>query len=84
MDAQEWYESKVPGLGRRFRAAVASVIDSIVVNPRLFPVVHRTVRRAPLRRFPYMLMFVIEPDDRVTVIACFHGSRDPLHWQERV
>ena len=31
----------------------------------------------------YALMFVIEPDDTLTVIACFHGSRDPAHWQKR-
>jgi hypothetical protein len=29
-------------------------------------------------------MFVIEADDTLTVIACFHGSRDPARWQERV
>jgi hypothetical protein len=28
-------------------------------------------------------MFVIEPDDTLIVIACFHGSRDPAHWQKR-
>jgi hypothetical protein len=28
-------------------------------------------------------MFVIEADETLTVIACFHGSRDPAHWQRR-
>jgi hypothetical protein len=28
-------------------------------------------------------MFVIEPDETLTFIACFHGSRDPEHWQKR-
>ena len=35
-----------------------------------------------VRRFSYALMFVIELDDKVTVIACFHGSRDPAQWQK--
>jgi hypothetical protein len=52
-------------------------------NPRQFPVIYRNVRRALLRRFPYALMFVIDLDDTLTVIACFHGSRDPAHWQKR-
>ena len=39
--------------------------------------------RALLRRFPYAPMFVIEADETLTVIACFHGSRDPAHWQKR-
>jgi hypothetical protein len=28
-------------------------------------------------------MFVIDDDATLTVIACFHGSRDPAHWQKR-
>jgi hypothetical protein len=35
------------------------------------------------RRFPNALMFVIEADGTLTVIAFFHGSRDPAHWQKR-
>jgi hypothetical protein len=53
-------------------------------NPRQFSVVHKSIRRALLRRFPYALMFVIEADQSLTVIACFHSSRDPAHWQSRV
>jgi hypothetical protein len=52
-------------------------------DPRQFPVVYKRIRRALLRRFPYALMFVIEADEALTVIACFHGSRDPAHWQKR-
>jgi hypothetical protein len=52
-------------------------------NPRQFPVIYKDVRRTLRRRFPYTLMFVIEAHETLTVIACFHGSRDPAHWQER-
>lgn len=83
IDAQDWYENEVPGLGRRFRTAVDAVVQRMSVNPRQFPVAYKNIRRARLRRFPYALMFVIETDETVTVIACFHGSRDPAHWQRR-
>lgn len=83
IDAQDWYENEAPGQGRLFRAAVDSVIQRMSANPRQFHVVYKTTRRALLRRFPYALMFVIEADETLTVIACFHGSRDPVHWQER-
>ena len=83
VDAQDWYENEVPGLGRRFRAAVEAVIQSMSANPRQFPVIYKTIRRALLRRFPFALMFVIETNKTLTVIACFHGSRDPAHWQKR-
>jgi hypothetical protein len=52
-------------------------------NPRQFPIVYKTIRRALLRRFPYAAHDFIEADEKLTVIACFHGSRDPVHWQER-
>jgi len=83
IDAQGWYENEVPGLGRRFRAAIDAVVQRMSANPRQFPVVCRNIRRALFRRFPYALMFVIESDETLTVIACFHGSRDPARWQER-
>jgi hypothetical protein len=44
--------------------------------------VFKNVRRALLRRFPYSLFFVVE-DEALIVIACFHASRDPSHWQKR-
>ena len=84
VDAQDWYENEAPGLGRRFRQAVNAVIQRMSANPRQFPVVHKNIRRALLRRFPYALMFVLADDATLTVIACFHGSRDPVRWQERV
>jgi plasmid stabilization system protein ParE len=83
IDAQTWYENEVPGLGRRFRAAVDAVIQRMSSNPEQFPIVYKSIRRAVLRRFPYALMFVIEADTTLTVIACFHGSRDPAQWQRR-
>jgi len=83
IDAQDWYEHEGTGLGLRFRSAVDAAIQRMSANPRQFPVVYRNVRRALLRRFPYALMFVIEPDGMLTVIASFHGSRDPAHWQKR-
>ena len=84
LDARDWYENESPGLGLRFRAAVEAEVERIAANPLQFPVVHRNIRRALLRRLPYALMFVVESDGSVNVIACFHGSRDPVHWQRRM
>ena len=83
IDAKDWYENEAPGLGRNFRAAVDAVIQRMSANPWQFPVVYKSIRRALLRHFPYALMFVIEADETLTVIACFHGSRDPKHWQKQ-
>jgi plasmid stabilization system protein ParE len=83
IDAQEWYEAEAPGLGRRFRAEIDSVVRRMADNPRQFPMVFKTLRRARAKKFPYSLFFLIEPDT-LLVVACFHSSRDPRHWQKRV
>ena len=82
IEAQDWYEREATGLGRRFRQAIDALIDRMIDNPGQFPVVSKNVRRALLRRFPYSLFFVVE-ENALVVIACFHASRDPSHWQER-
>ena len=82
IDAQDWYESEVAGLGRRFLQSLEVVVNRMSVNPRQFPVVFKNVRRALLSRFPYSLFFVVEAGTLV-VIACFHASREPLKWQRR-
>ena len=83
IEAHEWYESRVAGLGVRFRTAIEAVVSRIASSPRQFPVVHRNVRRALVRRFPYALFFVMD-SEALLVIACFHCSRDPAHWQRRI
>lgn len=82
IEAQDWYEGEAPGLGRRFRAAIDALAERMSTNPRQFPLVLKTVRRALLRRFPYALFFVVD-GDTLFVIACFHASRNPAQWQRR-
>ena len=83
IEAQDWYETQAPGLSRRFRAEIEAVVQRMADNPRQFPVVFKTLRRARAKKFPYALFFLIEPD-ALLVIACFHASRDPRRWQKRV
>ncbi len=83
IEAQDWYEGEVSGLGRRFRGAVDEVVERISTNSFQFPVVYKNIRRALLYRFPYSLFFVLE-GETVLIIACFHASRNPDRWQSRI
>ncbi|AGY57791.1 plasmid stabilization system protein [Gloeobacter kilaueensis JS1] len=84
LEAQDWYESQLPGLGTRFRNTVDTTVASIAAQPMRYPIVFQEiVHRALLRPFPYSLFFCIEPDI-VLVIACFHTRRDPKQWQQRI
>jgi plasmid stabilization system protein ParE len=79
----EWYEQQIPGLGKRLRADFSATRARLTTNPRQFPFALRDVRRASLRHFPYIVMFRAAADT-VQIIAFFHMSRDPQHWQRRI
>lgn len=82
-DAFGWYEDRVCGLGSEFLLCLDAVFSAIVRNPQQFPLVHRVVRRALTRRFPYEVFFV-EDAERVVVLSVFHAKRNPKRWQERI
>jgi plasmid stabilization system protein ParE len=76
------YESILPELGQRFAEAVAETIEKVAVAPLHYAVVEKGRRRAGVRRFPYGIFFLLK-ETRIVVIACFHGRRNPRHWQLR-
>lgn len=82
LDARAWYDNIRPQLGERFALAVDATVEALADHPLQFPVVHRGRRRAGVRRFPYGIFFEVE-EHRITVIACFHGRREPRRWQLR-
>ena len=76
------YDAIRPELGERFANAVVGTAEAIATMPLRFAVVDTGRRRAGVRWFPYGLFFLVE-ETRVVVIACFHGKRNPKHWQLR-
>ena len=83
LEAQTWYARQASGLAARFRDEVAAGVARLQSNPLQCPVVFKQVRRARLRMFPYALFFCVHAD-ALFVIACFHSSRDPAQWQQRL
>ncbi len=82
-EAYDWYEEQVEGLGEEFLRAVEACLAAIQRNPIVYPQVHRQVRRALLRKFPYCIFYLSEAQV-VIVIACFHARRQPKQWQDRI
>ena len=76
------YDAIRPELGTRFLLAADQTLGAISAQPLRFAIVDKDRRRAGVRRFPYGIFFLVE-ENRVVVIACFHGKRHPRLWQER-
>lgn len=81
--AAQWYEERKRGLSLQFRAALDRTLSSIIARPELYARVHRELRRALLRRFPYGVFYLILPE-AIIVLAVLHTSRSPSVWRARV
>ena len=81
-EAYAWYGQQRPSLGDEFLLRLDACLSTIQSNPVLHPIVHRDIRRALLRRFPYGVFYVLG-EDRITVLAILHLSRDPTRWMDR-
>lgn len=87
-DAATWYEQQRPGLSDRFLGAVEASVARIGAWPEAAPLVaglgdDQSVRLAPVRRFPYRLVYLVH-EDVVRVLAVAHNRRKPRYWQDRV
>ena len=80
--ATSWYEQQREGLGQEFLDQAVAIFNAIAERPLLYPVVHRSTRRALMARFPFGIYFRVEADD-VVIVAVMHGSRHPHRWQVR-
>ncbi len=81
--ASRWYEERSEGLGDRFLQTVEMTLEGIVRNPLRHAPLHRDVRCARLRKFPYGIFFYILREEVVVVLAIMHHSRRPSRWQGR-
>ena len=82
-DARDWYAANSARAAERFVDELEALTLRLADNPGRFPVIDGEVRRAGFTRFPYGLFFAIDTDG-VRIFACFHASRDPQRWRERI
>jgi len=78
-DAAAYYESRVPGLGGAFLDKIDSAVADIAENPQRWPVIHPNIRRRLIHRFPYGLLYRVDPDE-IVVLAIAHLHRRPTYW----
>lgn len=82
-EAFRWYERQRRGLGFEFLLAFDATMQALRRLPEGHEVVGRRTRKALLRRFPYLVLYVLE-NELILVTAVFHGHRDPRRWSDRV
>ena len=78
-----YLEMRVPGLGRRFHAEVRKAENELARFPQSAPEVAPGIRKHPLRKFPFSILYSIEKDG-LLILAVAHHRRRPRYWTGRV
>ncbi len=81
--AYQWYKNHNRELGEKFIEVVEHSLNSLLQFPQRYPIIHKNIRRIVLQKFPYSILYIIK-DDKIMIVACFHGKRNPKYWQERI
>ncbi|HLC16537.1 MAG TPA: type II toxin-antitoxin system RelE/ParE family toxin [Thermodesulfovibrionia bacterium] len=76
LEAFEYYEEQVTGLGSEFVRCIDAKIEFIRRNPLSYPKKHNDFRRALVHRFPYGIYYKIE-DERIVIFAVLHLKQEP-------
>lgn len=73
-----WYESRLGGLGIRFKNAVENTLEKIQLNPETYTKGKRGFREAPVSGFPFKIIFYLSKKEGIIFISSvFHTSRNP-------
>lgn len=82
LDAAKYYEIQAPGLGVDFLARIDAAVQDIGRNPELWPIIKANTRRRLINRFPFALLYRIDPD-QIVIQATMHLHRRPDYWLNR-
>ncbi|WNZ23111.1 type II toxin-antitoxin system RelE/ParE family toxin [Leptolyngbya sp. NK1-12] len=81
-EAVQYYAEQRAEVAQAFIDAVEDAVYRIRESPTRYIVVEEDVRRCMTRRFPYGVLYTIEPD-YILILAVMHCSREPRYWKSR-
>jgi hypothetical protein len=76
VEALEWYEEQLTGLGSKLFQELNEVFDEIALNPNHFQKKYRNIRIRYTYKFKYGVHYTVE-GDIIYVHAILHTSRKP-------
>jgi plasmid stabilization system protein ParE len=82
VEAALFYEAAGSGLGHDFLGDVQRGVDLLRERPQLGRSMGRGLRQALLTRFPFSLIYALEPE-AVLIVAVAHQRRRPGYWRTR-
>jgi len=83
ISAARFYEAQTPGLGRDFIETIRHTYERLIEAPASGPRFGRGLRRLLIPKFPYGLLYRVEPE-RIYIVAIMHLHRRPGYWRSPV
>jgi toxin ParE1/3/4 len=85
--AARWYDQQAAGLGTDFLDCIDTVLHQISQFPDAGAPVPRVrpglpVRRAPVKRFPYHVVY-LKSGSTIRILAVAHDRQRPGYWKQR-
>lgn len=81
-EAVEYYAGQRIDIAQAFVSAIEDAVYRLKESPTRYAVVEDNVRRCMARKFPYGVLYTLEPD-YILILAIMHCSREPGYWQGR-
>jgi len=81
-EAFSWYEQRRSGLGAEFESELDRTLGYITGMPSAGRAVHRTLRRALMRRFPFTVYYSVTAE-LIEIRGVLHNRRHPRTWLRR-
>ncbi|MBF2049304.1 MAG: type II toxin-antitoxin system RelE/ParE family toxin [Leptolyngbya sp. IPPAS B-1204] len=81
-EAVQYYAEQRAEVAQAFIDAVEDAVYRIKESPTRYVAIDEDVRRCMTRRFPYGILYTIEPD-YILILAVMHCSREPGYWKSR-
>ena len=75
--AISYYNKQQVGLGDELRTEVYSAIERIAKNHLGYAEIEQNVRRCPVRRFPYSVIFRVVDANTLLILVIRHHRRHP-------
>ena len=80
-----FYTRERRALGVSFVEALYQTTSLVAENPGLGSPLGEGYRRLMLRRFPYSIVYIVDPEsDTIRIVSVSHQRRRPDRWKDRV
>jgi len=76
LDAFDWYEEQLEGLGSEFLEELDRLYDTLNINPFTYSFYEKPVRQGKINRFPYTVVYEIF-DQVIVIYSVFMFRQDP-------